>query len=167
MLKTRLPTGQSPALMLALLCFLVSPSLCIRVAGKDVVKVILKSCQGWCLKKFVEAKAFIEQDLDHYDPEMVVLDYLGGGFPRLVLIDGWKKNIKTYDISKINRTRIRGVFKTLEIPIVKPLRPLDDPDLNKVRYGLFNGYRDWLKVYLGGDYLDRRESRRILFMICG
>ena len=73
---------------------------------------------------------------------MVVLDYLGGGFPRLVLIDGWKKNIKTYDISKINRTRIRGVFKTLEIPIVKPLRPLDDPDLNKVRYGLFNGYRD-------------------------
>ena len=93
----------------------------------------------------MEAKAFIEQDLDHYDPKMVVLDHLGGGFPRLVLIDGRKDNIKTYDISKINRTRIRGVFKTLSIPIVKPLRPLDDPDLNKVRYGLFNGNGDCLK----------------------
>ena len=75
--------------------------------------------------------------MDHYDPKVVQLDKLGGGFPRLVLVDENGENIKTYDISKISRVRIRSVFKSLEIPIVRPLRPLDVIDLEKVQKFFF------------------------------
>ena len=78
-------------------------------------------------------KEFLEQDFDHYDSSMVEVDYLGGGFPRVVLVDENNNNLKTYDISKLTRDKIRSVFKALKIKLVKPLRPLHDLDSSKVK----------------------------------
>ena len=77
-------------------------------------------------------KEFLEQDMDHYDSSMVQVDKLGGGFPRMVLVDENNNNLKAYDISKLTRAKIRQVFKALQIKIVKPLRPLNDIDDSKV-----------------------------------
>ena len=132
-----LPNMQRLVLYLALLIALTHPAFTLEVANKQVAMIYLKTCTGWCLKQYTEAKTFMEQDMDHYDPKVVQLDKLGGGFPRLVLVDENGDNIKTYDISKINRVRIRAVFKSLEIPIVRPLRPLDVIDLEKVQKKIY------------------------------
>ena len=117
---------------LVLLSFMTCLTFSYQINGTTVAKSFLKSCAGWCLKKYKVAKLFIEQDLDHYDPKLVELDYLGGGFPRLVLVDEEGNNLKTYNLSELSRGNIRKVFKSLEIYTIKPLRPLDDIDSNKV-----------------------------------
>ena len=106
----------------------------LEIEGTQVAMITLKSCQGWCLKKFKVAKLFIEQDFDHYDPSLIKMDKLGGGFPRLVLTDEEGENIKTYNISKISRKQIRNVFMSLQISLVKPLKPLNEVDMDKVVY---------------------------------
>ena len=56
----------------------------------------------------------------------------------MVLVDENKENLKTYDISKLTREKVRNVFKALEIKLVKPLRPLHDVDESKVnRLGVY------------------------------
>ena len=83
-------------------------------------------------------KEFLEQDFDHYDSSMVEVDYLGGGFPRVVLVDENNNNLKTYNISQLTREKIRAVFKALKIKLIKPLRPLHDLDSSKVNYCFYN-----------------------------
>ena len=104
----------------------------LEVENKQVYKIFLKTCQGWCLKGYPIVKLFIEQDFDHYNQSLIEIDYVGGGFPRLVLVDEKGDNIKTYDISKLSREQIRQVFKALQINLIKPLRPLEEVDPNKV-----------------------------------
>ena len=118
-----------------LICILLLSTLAsgLMVDGTPVHMIYLKTCKGWCLKKFPVAKEFLEQDFDHYDSTMVEVDYLGGGFPRLVLVDENNENLKTYNISEVSRARIRQVFKALKIKLVKPLRPLQDVDDSKVK----------------------------------
>ena len=116
----------------ALLIMFYSLICSLEVDGTPVTMIYLKTCRGWCLKKYPIIKEFLEQDFDHYDPKIVEVDYLGGGFPRLVLVDENKENLKTYDISKLTREKVRNVFKALEIKLVKPLRPLHDVDELKV-----------------------------------
>ncbi len=78
------------------------------------------------MKKFKEAKAFIDFDLPNYDPEQLVLDYEGLGDPRFVVKNSQMEDERVLDVSKISRRLIRQVVKQLGFEPIKPLEELKE-----------------------------------------
>ena len=132
--------SSSSYIVKSLLAMVILLSLTNSLTVNDTLvdKMYVKTCRGWCLKKYPVFKEFLEQDFDHYDSSVIEVDYLGGGFPRVVLVDENNNNIKTYDVSKLSREKIRAVFKALKVKLIKPLRPLNDIDDSKVKIIYWN-----------------------------
>ena len=84
--------------------------------------IILKTCKGWGLSRYPEAKEFIIRDVPFY--REIEIDYKGGGKPRLVIQNKDGDDLKVLDISTINRSMIREVVKQLGFEPYKHLPPM-------------------------------------------
>ena len=106
-------------------------------------EIALKTCKGWCLKKFPEVKTFIEKDLPKYNKNHVFVDYLGQGEPRFVVRNENDEDVRVLDISKQNRSIIRLILKKLGFLPIEKLDVLKNEesssDENEVEEGCLKG----------------------------
>lgn len=98
----------------------------INTVQTQYKEIALKTCQGWCLKKFPETKLFIDKDLPKYNSTQIFVDYKGLGEPRFVVRDFEDIDVRVLDISKQSRKIIRLILKKLGFVPVKELEVLEE-----------------------------------------